>query len=457
MSRGHWSKSWCAVALPLLLAVESWAAQAHAGSRVLLLEFGGRKADVLREQVVKSLEQAGNTVVLSERTSEGLSSAELSRLAKRSDADAVVDGLIRRHSMRRWSLTLRVHDADGGVKVGQDVRFQNSWLPGLAKELTDRAAARLGKSLARAKNSKRSRAAQEVWNADDDSVSAAAVEEPASAELESESAQVPGAEDESSDNLFEVDPGVISDEKSSESRAGDAHIVGAISTRAGLVHRSFDFSDDIYDRLRKQNANIWVYQLQAEVFPFEQPVAERLGVVARYEGVFSGNVRDSDFGGNFPVVHSELFAGLRARYPLGGNQVGFDLTFGRMRSGLDDPQHQAKIPEVTYTLLRTSLDVSLDLGRVRVVGVAGFRLPLGYGEISRDEWFPRVGGYGVEVSGGLEYPMSKAVSLELSASLRRYLLEMNSEPEDAITGVSEVAGGAVDLYTAGYFGMNFRL
>jgi len=41
--------------------------------------------------------------------------------------------------------------------------------------------------------------------------------------------------------------------------------------------------------------------------------------------------------------------------------------------------------------------------------------------------------------------------------LRRYLLEMNSEPEDARLGVAEVAGGAVDLYTAVYFGMTFRL
>jgi hypothetical protein len=112
---------------------------------------------------------------------------------------------------------------------------------------------------------------------------------------------------------------------------------------------------------------------------------------------------------------------------------------------------------MSYTLLRSALDFRLDLGRLRAVGSAGFRLPLGYGQISQAEWFPRLGGYGFEASGGLEYPLSRGVSLELMGDLRRYLLEMNSEPEDALGGVAEVAGGAVDLYLGGYFGMSFRL
>jgi hypothetical protein len=48
--------------LPLCLALQSWAADAHAGARILLLEFGGNKPEVLREKVAKSLEDAGNNV-----------------------------------------------------------------------------------------------------------------------------------------------------------------------------------------------------------------------------------------------------------------------------------------------------------------------------------------------------------------------------------------------------------
>jgi hypothetical protein len=223
------------------------------------------------------------------------------------------------------------------------------------------------------------------------------------------------------------------------------------------VHRSLDFSDDIYDRLRRQQANIWVYQAEGELYPFERPIGERLGVIASYESVFSGTVRDTDFSANYPVIFQEFFGGIRARHPLGPHVLGFDLTFGRMRSGLEDTGGEANIPDIEYTLLRSSLDFSLELGPVRAVGSAGFRLPLGYGEVSDAEWFPRIGGYGFEASGGAVYPLSKGVSLELTGTVRRFLLEMNSEPEDAIGGVAEVAGGAVDLYLAGYFGMSFRL
>ena len=68
-----------------------------------------------------------------------------------------------------------------------------------------------------------------------------------------------------------------------------------------------------------------------------------------------------------------------------------------------------------------------------------------------------MGGYGFEASAGAEYPLSKRLSLEAKGSMRRYLLEMNSKPQDAIDGVSEVAAGAVDLYLSAYFGVSFTL
>jgi hypothetical protein len=453
--RARWSRSVWALTLPLWLALSSWAADAHAGARILLLEFGGRKPEVLREKVAKSLEDAGNTVVLAERTSEGASKTVLSRLAQSSNADVIVDGRVLRQSIRLWTVSLRVLDAESGKKVGQEVRFRNSWLPGLSKDLLDEAATRLARSIHRAsKGSARGR--PEVDSSDDGNLDGSApAEGPASDEPAADESAAPA--EKSSDDLFEADPGVIADKPTSEDEESPSRIIAALSARAGVVHRTFDFSDDIYDRLRKQDANIWVYQVQAEVYPFEQPLGDRLGLIARYEGVLSGNVRDSDFGGNFSVVFQEVFGGVRARYPLGSNMIGFDLTFGRMRAGLEDPSHRSKFPEVSYTQLRSSLDANLTLGPVHALASVGFRLPLGYGEIKEDDWFPRVGGYGVEATGGLEYPVSKSISLELTGSLRRYLLEMNSEPQDAMKGLSEVAGGAVDLYMSGYLGMSFRM
>jgi hypothetical protein len=234
-------------------------------------------------------------------------------------------------------------------------------------------------------------------------------------------------------------------------------MVVRLRARAGFVRRNFDFSDDIYDHLRKQGTNIWVYQAQAEVYPFERPIGKRLGLILSYEGTLSGSVRDVDFGVSYPVLFSEFFGGVRARHPLGRHEVGFDLTFGRMESGLDDSNGAARIPDLQYSLLRSSLDFKLDLGAIDATGSMGFRLPLGFGEASETRWFPRMGGYGVEASLGAQYPLSKRFSLEATGSLRRYLMEMNSEPQDAVDGTSEVAGGAVDLYLSGYFGVSLTL
>lgn len=438
-----------AIALTTLLGVSD----AHAGSRIVLLQFSGRKASVLRDKVATSLERAGHSVVRSKTGSEGVSSEQIQKLARRAKAVAVVSGHVRRHSMRSWSVSLTVSDSEAGAPLGDEIEFKSNWLPGLTKELSDKVAEQVEAALEQADEPPKVAAQAPVWDADSNALDPAAVSSSDEAPAES------GApESTADDGLFEVDPTVLADGGAQPSSGmQDEGMVVRLRARGGLVHRTLDFSDDLYDRLRRQQANIWVYQVEAELYPFERPIGERLGLIASYESVFSGNVRDTDFSANYPVVFQEFFGGVRARHPVGKHVIGFDLTFGRMRAGLEDTTGAANIPDMEYTLLRSSLDFSVDFGWMRAVGSAGFRLPLGYGEVSNEQWFPRIGGYGFEASAGLAYPLSKAVSLDLSGGLRRYLLEMNSEPEDAINGVAEVAGGAVDLYLAGYFGMTFRL
>ncbi|MEY4547766.1 MAG: hypothetical protein RL685_3961 [Pseudomonadota bacterium] len=471
-TRSWWRRPWLALAVPMFFALEAWTANAHAGERILLLEFGGRASDVLRDKVAQSLEAAGHTVIRVERTSKGLNKRAFIRLAESEGADAIVDGTVRRLGMKSWVVALRVIDGDKGVKVGSAVRYKNSWLPGLTKDIMDTAADKLDKSLVRATGGSssgagiRKRATRDEAPDTDDALDepeaeeSEAAPEPREAAAADEPAGESSSESSSSDEegSSSDDGDGVSDQGADEdSDGGPSRILGAISARVGVVHRTFDFSDDKYDRLRKQDANIWVYQAQAELYPFDKPISDHLGLIARYEGSFSGNVRDDDFGGNFSVVYHELFGGVRARYPVDGHLIGFDLTFGQMKAGLDDPNSRSNIPEVSYTQLRSALDVSFDLGTLRATGSAGFRLPLGFGQVSEDEWFPRVGGYGVEASAGLDYPVTKSVSIELMGSLRRYLLEMNATPQDAFEGTSEVAGGAVDRYLAGYLGMTMRL
>jgi hypothetical protein len=229
--------------------------------------------------------------------------------------------------------------------------------------------------------------------------------------------------------------------------------------QAGVVWRSLDFEQDIYGRMRSQNAGAYVYRVDATAFPFFllDPVGAYLGLVAGYEGAFAGAVQDANFDFQYPVNLSEWFAGLRARGVLREHTLGFELTLGQLTAGLDDRDDRAGTPDFRYTQVRTGLDVTFELERVRASAAAGFRLPLSYGEIGEADWFPRIGGYGLDLTLNGSYRIAHGISAEVSACLRRFLLEMNPAPEDPRAGLAEVAGGAIDVYLGAYAGFSFQL
>jgi hypothetical protein len=442
--KDRWTRG--ALAAATLVAALLGVSDAEA-ERIVLLQFTGRKASVLRDKVADSLERAGHTVVRNKASSRRIAPRTVKRIGKK--ADAVLGGQVLRAREGEWTIELTVSDPKKGTRLGDKIEFTSEWLPGLTKDLSDNVSRRVEAVMAGEEDVPVAPPPPEPEP--DPAPDVAALETKAS--LADEQPPVgEGGEGESSEE------GVADSDTSSadDPLSGDGMVV-RLRARAGFVRRNFDFSDDIYDHLRKQGTNIWVYQAQAEVYPFERPIGQRLGLILSYEGTLSGSVRDVDFGVSYPVLFSEFFGGVRARHPLGRHEVGFDLTFGRMESGLDDSNGAARIPDLQYSLLRSSLDFKLDLGAIDATGSMGFRLPLGFGEASETRWFPRIGGYGVEASLGAQYPLSKRFSLEATGSLRRYLMEMNSEPQDAVNGTSEVAGGAVDLYLSGYFGLSLTL
>jgi len=201
-----------------------------------------------------------------------------------------------------------------------------------------------------------------------------------------------------------------------------------------------------------------VYRIDAAFYPFARPVKDRIALVAGYESAFSGTVRDGDADEAFSVNFSEFFGGVRLRQPIGKHEIGLSGTVGAMSAGLDDPEGAARIPEFSYTVFNPSIDLGLDFGAVAVRTALGYRKTIGsFGQASETDWFPRMTGYGIDGKLELEYRYSEEVAFELSGAMRRYVLEMNSRPEDAINGESEVAGGAVDRYLSGYVGMKLTL
>lgn len=230
-----------------------------------------------------------------------------------------------------------------------------------------------------------------------------------------------------------------------------------LRAQAGVVARSLVFSQDLYNRLRELHANAYVSRIEAVVYPpfRSQRLRGRLGFVALYEASVGGKVRDSDFDQSYSVTHSEIAGGIRARHAFERYLLSFDFMLDRLNSGLAGQSASSGVPTVTYHNLRAGLASDFSLGGSRARVATGFRVPLSYGEVSSRDWFPRVSGYGLDMTLAVSYPLSQSVSFEFGGSVRRFVLEMNPEPEDASDGFSEVAGGAIDSYLGAHVGLRF--
>ncbi len=231
------------------------------------------------------------------------------------------------------------------------------------------------------------------------------------------------------------------------------HVTGSV----GMVSRELSYAQNIYQRLRDQNSNAWTYRVQMEFFPFAGPLRERLSLVGGVASALAGSVRDSESQQDFDINYTEYFVGLRIAQPVAKHRLIGEVTFGGMSAGLDDDEGVARVPEYGYTLVTASLGGELRFEPLAVTGSVGYQSPLAYGAVSDDGWFPRVEGQGVEARGGVEYHFTPSIGLLLSGALRRITLDMNSEPEDAIDGTAEVAGGATDTYLSVYGGLAFTL
>lgn len=288
------------------------------------------------------------------------------------------------------------------------------------------------------------------WSVDDKAADDGA--DPESSEAEERPALFARDLEESS----EVGVDEASDDDGADGGSEDPTVV--VGVNAGIVRRTLVYVDDLYGRLRAPSVNTWVYQVNAAVYPFAKPVKNRIGLIASYESVISGVVRDNAAGTDFPVTHSELFGGVRLRQPFGNHEVAVQAAIGTLAAGLDDPDGASGVPEFDYTLLRAAADLGLHFGPVSLRGAVGYRQSIGgYGEVSEAPWFPRMEGYGIDGLLGLQYRISNEVAFDVSGTMRRFVLTMNSQPEDAAQGVAEVAGGAIDLYVSGYFGLNITL
>lgn len=480
-------------------------------------QFDGPRSQQIKWRVSGALKRGGHDVVLLRSPKPSAPKARFRSIAEKYQLDAFITASATASSDDSWTLTLSLRGANG-EELSQTITLRGSSLSDLVEEIRGNAAGRLDEVLGGGSGSvdgdsprriagardkggddeeeeaprpagKRKRAsaaaggvvdldadeegsarpapkkkggikglsslkkpskdadgdASEEWNADGES--AESTDESASSSEESSS------EPEASESSTPEDEG----ESSSDTAADAAKMPWVkLGVHAGFVARSLSYEQDLYQRLRSQDTGAGVYRLDVAAYVFARSVRQYFALIGSYEGAMFGDVQDAELDTTFGVRYSELQGGLRARYPLGNNEIGAQLTFGSMLAGLDD-NDQADVPDYNYTFARVAADGTWRFGKLGATALLGVRLPTSYGEVGTEQWFPRVGGYGLEGSLGLEYKFSNMISVDASGSLRRYVLDMDSRPQDAQLGISEVAAGAVDLYLSGYIGVTFSL
>jgi hypothetical protein len=157
----------------------------------------------------------------------------------------------------------------------------------------------------------------------------------------------------------------------------------------------------------------------------------------------------------FPTESSEWAIGGRVRQPLAGINLLFEADVGSQRFKIGDSYAMEKpdIPSVRYRYLRGGASTTFPVAGGMSVGIrAGYRYVMSAGEIEQDEFFPRLSVGGVDGALWLAYDLGAHWQVYLGADIERYFYSMNPEPGDPL-----VAGGAIDQFIGGRFGLAYRL
>ena len=253
-------------------------------------------------------------------------------------------------------------------------------------------------------------------------------------------------------------------------RKGDLPAAVDIEIDFRVVHRTFNYKDDIRGDLRD-------YKLTAgpgvgtkfQYFPgahFTAGVGAQFGVDFEWERLFKidSTRRDATTGQeqSFPTESQQFLIGLRWRYPKGRWEPSVVLGYGvhRFSFGLSGPpvpgeDNTAGVPSVKYEFVRLGGGFRVAIGKKELFILAtsiAFRGTFAVGGIGTSLWFPEAKANGMDALLMMGFALPKGFEIRLSGDYRRYGFDLNPVPPDP----PYVAGGALDQYFGGALGVAWR-
>ena len=411
------------------------AAKAPGGGskRVLVLPFKGPKAGVVRGYAVKALNRLKGIRVVSDRESKAGPPVgdggvkELAAAAESSRAAAVIGGEVEITSTASTLQVKLVNGADGQLMT--EATLKGAGLLGLERTIRDE----LGKKLAGPLGEAQAPPLPEEQLGGAKQEDAGGEAEPAEEADASPEPRAPSA--------------------AAEPRARPSALEAQLALRA--FTRDYSYSDDLFGALRSyQLGAAPAGMLSLRWYPgahFVSGLPAHFGLAVGYEQSLALESEDPS-GARYDTSMNEWFVGLRGRVPSGGHEVGAQVTYGKHSFRVEDEPSRPLVPNTAYEYVRIGVDGRVRVSRVSLGAEVGHRFVMKSGEVASSAWFPhaKASGFDAGVRAGIELFMG--LGLVAGFDVRRYALTMGSEPGDA-----NVAGGAVDLYYAGWGGVAYRL
>lgn len=444
---------------------------------VMVRPFSGSRSQTVHDRVQQALEAAGLTLVpvgFEAGVKLGQSPGPYVQVARESGIRAYVHGSIE-VTKSGWTLTLEVRNGSTGTLFAEH-RVQAAHLPGLLRAIDEQVYSLLQPGFRQTTTP--ASLMSTLSTASTSAVGAAEVElippDEEDSEVEaSASASTAGS----------VDDGGASDDDSPSSRAAPLQL----NVSAGGIIRGLSYTDAFLDTKRQELFPHGSPSLGIRVGAAWYPAAHgggtgvlsNLGINGHFirslGGVTSageGKLPEAAPQTEFETVFQEIDLGIRARVPMGGWEIGFNLGWGRQQMGLagdnglvrlpytdgTEEPYPGLIPDVDSTYYRYGADVGFPwLGWNWVLGL-GMRTPdfsNEPGQIAHERWFPGVTATTATASLSVGIPLSDSFSLSLLADFRQTGMDMNASTSSIISDGygnepqlrNSIAGGATDRYT----------
>ncbi|MGD8317337.1 MAG: hypothetical protein PVH76_06295 [Myxococcales bacterium] len=231
-----------------------------------------------------------------------------------------------------------------------------------------------------------------------------------------------------------------------------------------LIHRSFNYRDDIRGELRDYTLDLGPGMgVKFQYFPgahFTAKVGAQFGIDFEWESLFKFNSTRPD-GQTFPTQSQQFLVGARWRYPVKRWEPFLVLDYGvhTFEIGVSGPPVSGEdntpgVPSVRYQFVRVAGGFRVEIGKKEIFivgGSIGFRGVFSLGGISSDIWFPEANANGMDAMLMIGFALPKGFEIRLGGDYRRYWFDLNPVP-----GAARVAGGALDQYWGASAGLAWR-